>query len=194
MKRSATLAYVLLLGIAACRKPHEPTPEGTTLIDWKRSSARLRDPNDSSKAGAEHPIARAHIAEGPIEKRYRVELTDPENKGITFDLVVGAAKVSYQEKGRPIERWATTSVSATLVSNEAFRVDGRCDDLVGSVLGGLGQVTDTLTTCRVLAKRPNHRGLEDAIAPLASLVIEGNGKVHTNHQSTVVEQPPPADK
>lgn len=168
--------FALLL--VACGKVKDPTPKGTVLFDWDRSAAKLHDMNDIAKEGAKHPVADAKIVEGPKAKAYTVNVKDVEGKVYSFDVDVESAKVSYPEKDKEITRWATTKVSAKLQENEAFRITGSCDNRMASVMGAIGEITDTMMDCRVVAKRPNSMGTEDAITHGVWMQIQGNGEIH----------------
>lgn len=180
------IASVLLATLPGCGKVDNPTAKGTVLVEWDRSSARLHDGNDPTKAGPAHPVATAKIVEGPKTLTYGVELADAEDKKFSFDVVVGAAKVSEEREGKVHERWATTSFKATLTSNEAFRIEGKCDDRIASAMGAIGEVTNTMMSCRVVAKRPNMMGNEDAITSAVSMQIEGSGKLLVADRSAKV--------
>jgi hypothetical protein len=186
MRRLVTL---LLFGlVAACGKVDNPTPPSTKLTTWTRASAVLTDTSAADFRGKTHPLASATVIGEPQKRTYTVRLTDPENDGYAFDVVIESAKVSWKDGDDVHERWGTLSAEITLTANEAFAITGKCDDKVTSVLGAPGEVTNTVLSCDVTGKRPNRMGTKDAITIIGSMQIEGNGKLSAYGSGVTMEE------
>jgi hypothetical protein len=175
MQRALPIAF-FSVALVACGKVKDPTPKGTAIIQWDRSTAKGYDPKDQ-EGGPKHPLADAKILEGPKTRSYTLTFKGIEGKSYSVDLDVEAAKVSWPESGKDETRWATTKVTAKVASNDAFHVHGKCDDHVGYVLASPGEVTNTIVDCDIGSKRPNSMGTADAISEGALIQIEGTGKI-----------------
>lgn len=186
--RTWFLALSLLVSVSACGKVKDPTPKGTKLIEWDRSSAKLHDTADVTKEGPKHPVADAKILEGPNTARYTLVVKDVEDKRYTVDLEYDSAKVTYTEGGKEITKWATTRVAATIAENDAFRIVGKCDNRVAMVLDIPGKETNTMMDCQIIGKRPNSMGSEDAITLGTYIQLEGSGKLLMNDPNVEVKE------
>jgi hypothetical protein len=180
MKKATSPVFFTLL--AACGKVKDPTPKGTVLIEWDRSSAKAynsKSPDNPTK----HPLADAKILEGPKTRSFTVTVNDGDGKSFACDVSIDAAKVSYPEDGKDTARWATTKIVAKVRDNDAFHLRGKCDDTIGTEFGplnesgGMAQATNTVMDCTLGGSRPNAMGNEDAINPGALLQIHGDGSI-----------------
>ena len=177
MQRALPVA-LLAVAFVACGKVKDPTPKGTVIIEWDRSTAKGYDPKDQ-EGGPKHPLVDAKVLEGPKTRSYTLTFKGIEGKNYSVDLDVDAAKVSWTEGGKEATRWATTKVTAKVATNDAFHVHGKCDDHIGYEMGtgAAGEVTNTVINCDIGSKRPNSFGDKDAISEGALIQIEGTGKI-----------------
>lgn len=183
------LAIVVCSGlVAACGKVDHPTPKGTKLTTWSRTSAVLIDTSAPEMRGKTHPLTTATIIGEPQKRTFSVRVADPEKKGFAFDIVIESAKVSWKEGSAERERWATLGTEITLTANEAFDIHAKCDDKIAYVLGAPGEVSNTVIDCSVTGKRPNSMGTKDAITLSAPMQIEGSGKLSCYGNNAVVEE------
>jgi hypothetical protein len=175
MQKALLLAFVAV-AFVGCGKVKDPTPKGSVVLAWDRSTAKAYDPNEHA-GGPKHPLADAKILEGPKTRSFTVTVKGTEGKNFAVDLDVDTAKVSWAENGKEETRWATTKITAKVAANDAFHVTGKCDDQVGYVLAAPGDVTNTVVNCDITAKRPNSMGTKDAITDGAMIQFEGTGKI-----------------
>lgn len=186
MRRLMTMSLFAL--VAACGKVDNPTAAGEKLASWSRSTAVLHDMNAPDLRGKAHPLATATVLGEPTKRTYAVTVTDPEKKIYAFEVVIESAKVTWKDGDKTTELWGTLGTEITLTSNEAFAITGQCDDKIAYVLGAPGEVTNTVVTCTVKAKRPNSMGSADAINMSTMMQIEGSGKLDAAGPGITVEE------
>ncbi len=184
------ISLVLFALLAGCGKVTDPTPKGTTLIEWDRSSAKAYNSNSPDNP-TKHPLADAKIIEGPKSRSFTVTVNDGDGKSFACDISIDAAKVSYPEDGKDTTRWATTRIVARVRDNDAFHLRGKCDDIIATEFGplnesgGMAQATNTVIDCTLGGSRPNSMGTKDAINPGALLQIHGDGSIEKVADATV---------
>jgi hypothetical protein len=176
-------------GLAACDKVKEPTPPGAVLFEWDRASAARAVMGKHPHQYPPHPLGTATLLEGPITSRFRIVSQPLLGQAVTFDVEIASANVSFEEEGVHTARWSPVHVKAILVSNDAYAVVGRCDDAVGIAKVAPGKVGDVSIDCRVVARRPNQLGEEDGLTATASMQIEGNARLYTNHIDVASVEP-----
>jgi hypothetical protein len=175
MQRALPFMFVAF-AVVGCGKVKDPTPKGTVVISWDRSTAKGYDAKDPT-GGPKHPLAGAKILEGPKTRSYTVTVKGVEGKNFAVDIDIDAAKVSFPEGGKDETRWATTKITAKVAANDAFHVSGKCNDQIGYVMGQIGEVTNTMMDCDISGKRPNSMGNADAITDGVLVQIEGTGEI-----------------
>lgn len=187
--RFSLVAAVVAVGSIACDKVDDPTPPGVVIFEWDRATASRSVIGKHPHQYPPHPLGTATVLDGPVKSRFRIVSQPLLGQAVTFDVEIDSANVSFEDDGIQTARWSPVHVKATLVSNEAYAVIGRCDDAVAFAKVAPGRVGDVLIDCRVIAKRPNQLGEDDALTATASMQIEGNARLYTNHIDVASVEP-----
>jgi len=114
MKRPRLLASLALLAAAACGKPKDATPAGTTVLDWTTANAS-RATIPTAKIGAR----KAQDA--------KVVWTTAMGDKVEMTLHVETAPVEFDEGKEHVSQTSPVAVAMKVTANDKLALKGSCD-------------------------------------------------------------------